>query len=393
MLYLFHTRPRLHQQAMLKPLRNEVICELVWALTLLGEYGPALFGLSSIQDFDTSGSLCALWGAIGQFAGVASYAWYGVMALNALIVLRSPIERQPFRNVVHASQLLHTEAMVVWSVSILSVLVPAMQGAFGPVQVDDDYIAYSDYQCWIQKSQTPVLGWAINYGVFIIVCVIALALLVQVCATSRLGRDTQLRVMQRTLWFVGLFLVVWLIQHASDFVKWYCLNNTSGGAYCRVPEWLASFDVAISSIAGLLTGAIWLPSKTFRLSPLEQARQNNSNPNRQQQQSRDRIHYHDLGKPLLARLTEVSDEDRETSSTIQTIKSGIDSGVDLEESVHGKDLRGWSGDEGMDASFGHGGGQDGGGDEGGVDKGGGGGDGSDGGGGDDAKVGLPLSRV
>ena len=37
MLYLFHTRPRLSQQAMLKPLWNEVVCELVWALTLLGK--------------------------------------------------------------------------------------------------------------------------------------------------------------------------------------------------------------------------------------------------------------------------------------------------------------------------------------------------------------------
>ena len=61
MLYIFHTQPRLKQQVMLRPLKYEVACELLWAVTLLVEYGPAPFGLPSISDMDTSGSLCALW--------------------------------------------------------------------------------------------------------------------------------------------------------------------------------------------------------------------------------------------------------------------------------------------------------------------------------------------
>ena len=79
-----------------------------------------------------------------------------------------------------------------------------------------------------------------------------MALLVQVCITLRLGSQ-QLRYLRRTLFFVGLMLVVLLAQHAGEFVKWYCLN----GGYCAVPHWLASSDVAISSLAGVLTGVVW----------------------------------------------------------------------------------------------------------------------------------------
>ena len=46
------------------------------------------------------------------------------------------------------------------------------------------------------------------------------------------------------------------MQHLRDFAKWHCLTHKDG-RYCTIPDWLAAFDVSISSIAGLLTGAIW----------------------------------------------------------------------------------------------------------------------------------------
>jgi len=221
-------------------------------------------GGKTLEAQDPSGNLCAFVGGLGQFAGVASYAWYSVVATNAILVLRAPVEKPPFLQPERRDLILTVEAVVVWSVATLSVLVPAFQGALGPVDQQDDVLLFEDYHCWVMGTVEPEYGWGINFSVFVWSCLTALVLLVVVISTQRLERRAQMRVLSRTVVFVGLFLVVWVLQHVRDFTEWWCRQHPT--ATCDPPDVIVEIDVSIRGAAGILTFMIWWPSQQFRSS-------------------------------------------------------------------------------------------------------------------------------
>jgi len=180
----------------------------------------------------------------GTFFMVATMSWYFVISLFTYLTLVGisiqELQEKKIRVISH---------IYVWTLSTFAFVFPYLHNDIGQMQ--------DDGTCWIKTdSKTPRLVILIPLFIYLL---FALFLLIHSLFITRsmLGMsDSRSRVMQRMIYFVGVFFFTWsfLFLHES-FVLFEVSNS---------PEWIRIINFIGVSGCGFFNFLVWSTSPAFR---------------------------------------------------------------------------------------------------------------------------------